>query len=60
MSLSKLLSDWLTGYNDPPQRTQRQRSTGLNRSPQDKLIVVKHKGRLKTYRVNKYGEVFEE
>jgi hypothetical protein len=31
-----------------------------NRSSPRKYIIVKHQGQLKRYRINKYGEIFEE
>ena len=59
MSQSNPLSDLLFG-NTPRPRVPRRRRTNVNQSSSVKRIVVKHKGRLKHYRINKYGEVFEE
>jgi len=44
----------------PKPKSRRPHRTDVNRSSRDKHIVIKHKGRLKHYRVNKYGEIFEK
>jgi hypothetical protein len=59
MSFLKLLFD-IFDYR-PPQWIQRPpHQISSNRPSRNKRIVVKRGGRLKTYRINKYGEVFEE
>ena len=56
MSLMK----WLFGPSQSPangRRSKRRRTRSLRN---DKLIIVKHKGRQKRYRINEYGEAVEE
>jgi len=46
--------------NTPKPRTRRTRRTNSNRRSTDRHIVIKLKGRLKHYRINRYGDVIEE
>jgi hypothetical protein len=57
-TLSSLLDLWLGRLSC--QQTHRPVRIAPPRDRSDKRLAVKHGGRLKMYRVNKYGEVFEE
>jgi hypothetical protein len=57
-TLSWLIDVWL-GHR-PSQQTYRPPRTAPHSDPSGKRLAIKHGGRLKMYRVNKYGEVFEE
>lgn len=46
--------------NNSRSKKKRPRRTRSCRGSGDKYIIVKHQGQHKTYRINKYGEVFEE
>ena len=50
--LQRFLFDSDTQYNNKPSRSRK--------APRSKHIIVKHKGRQKRYRTNRYGEIFEE
>ncbi len=51
-ALQRFLFDSDTQYNNRPARSRK--------ASRSKRIIVKHKGRQKHYRINKYGEVFED
>ncbi len=42
--------------NKQPRKTRHKQRLG----PKDKRVIVKQRGRRKGYRINRYGEIFEE
>ena len=50
--LQRFLLDGDTQYDNRPSRSRK--------ASRNKHIMVKHKGHQKRYRINKYGEVFED
>ncbi len=51
-ALQRFLFDSDAQYNNRPSRSKK--------ASRSKHIIVKHKGHQKRYRINRYGEVFEE
>ena len=57
MPFLKLLGKWLLETDEQqPRRAKR----SYPRPSRAKRFIVQHQGRKKSYRVNKYGEIFEE
>ena len=58
MSKSNPIYEFLFGSTPKPS-VRRPRRTNMNQHPINRHIVIKHKGHLKRYRINRYGEVIE-